>query len=106
MFSFNTSKAKSNKFKSTRTCFFCGGTGFRHNGYKAYECMECKDGGMAVELDIDRLIEFLNGEIAQAEEFLKDDDIKLDDTLRRWANGKIESYEYLLGVIYSNSLTT
>lgn len=98
-----TTKAKSKQFKSTRTCFFCGGTGFRHNGYKAFECKECKDGGMSVEVDIDRLIVFLQNEITQAEELLNDDS-ELDAVLRRWANGKKESFEFLLSVIFSNSL--
>jgi hypothetical protein len=105
MFSLTTSKAKSTKFKSTRTCFFCGGTGFRHNGYKAYECMECKDGGMAVELDIDRLIEFLNNEIKNNENSLNDEELALDDDLRSSLYYQKSAYEHLLSIILSNSLS-
>lgn len=104
MFSFNTTKATSSKFKSTRTCLFCGGTGFRHNGYKVCECNVCKDGGMGVELDVDRLIEFLQGEISQYQEMLKDEELELDHDLRKYFNGKAEHYEYLLSIIFSNSL--
>jgi hypothetical protein len=105
MFTFNTNKAKSTKFKSTRTCFFCGGTGFRHNGYKAYECTECKDGGMAVELDVDRLIEYLNNEIKNNEDSLKDEELMFDDDIRSSLYYQKSAYEHLLSVIQSNSLS-